>query len=594
MKNKSSRLHYILSLFFFVIAITSCHRQELSVKDVMDNIVTRFYATMDDAELEQLDDQKIMNLITPEEKQVLATRYWTFDVNVPAVVSVMQHVDQPIAPFWLKEAGFFKTDMFVKNEEYTYQVWQKKFDKGSVALGINGFDKHRPHYFVAVGPQDKNEKLELSGFSPENQYVSIMKESSFTYHDWDELVLTQVPESLKGQILLTTIRGRAREAHLIGAFRTTPYPSSPEPDQIMLTWGDDPQTTVNIQWRTDLSVKNGVVRYWQENTPDIIREKAATPNVLEDRLLRNDRYIHRFTAELDSLQPGQKYFYKVGNPEKDLWSEQAEFITAPSKPSPFSFIYFGDTHRSQQWGRLINTSFTRHPNVGFYTIGGDIVSTGLYRDDWDQLFEYSKDVIKNRPLMPAIGNHDDQDGLGAEMFYELFALPENGPDTVEPEKAFSFTYGNAFFLVLAATSPYKDQVSWIEEQLAKSTAKWKFAIFHFPPYSMEEDYPLIRELWCPVFDKYHVDMVMSGHVHYYMRSKPINNGQVVKSPDKGTIYMISIGIPNRQVDLPDADFIEKRFGGVMLYQYFDINDNVLTCTSYDLDGKVWDRFSIKK
>ncbi|MEZ4904972.1 MAG: hypothetical protein R2822_26070 [Spirosomataceae bacterium] len=55
-----------------------------------------------------------------------------------------------------------------------------------------------------------------------------MKVGAFTYHDWDDLTLSEVPVSLQGQILFSTIRGRAREAHLIGAFRqtSTPLPRS--------------------------------------------------------------------------------------------------------------------------------------------------------------------------------------------------------------------------------------------------------------------------------------------------------------------------------------------------------------------------------
>ena len=56
-------------------------------------------------------------------------------------------------------------------------------------------------------------------------------------------------------------------------------------------------------------------------------------------------------------------------------------------------------------------------------------------------------------------------------------------------------------------------------------------------------------------------MVLSGHVHYYMRSKPMYNEQVVDSPEKGTIYLISIAIPDREEEMPDRDYVQIRFGG---------------------------------
>ena len=162
--------------------------------------------------------------------------------------------------------------------------------------------------------------------------------------------------------------------------------------------------------------------------------------------------------------------------------------------------------------------------------------------------------------MPVPGNHDNQDGLGAWMFQELFSLPENGPEEVLPELTYSFTYKNAHFLMIDATAPIDLQSKWIEEQLQGSQAKWKFAMFHFPPYNYEEDYDMIRQEWCTLFDQYHVDMVMSGHTHYYMRSKPIFNEQVVEDPSRGTVYVISVGIPGNHENMPDEEYAEVRDG----------------------------------
>ncbi|MFH0824444.1 MAG: metallophosphoesterase, partial [Pseudomonadota bacterium] len=123
---------------------------EAPVQAAMDRIVARLCAALSPDDLMKLDEAAIQPYITPEDRRVLAGEYWCFDVDVPVIVSVMRDVEQPVAPFWLPEAGFKKTDLRVCNEEFQYEVWQKSFDAGRVGLGINGFDKHRPHYFVAV------------------------------------------------------------------------------------------------------------------------------------------------------------------------------------------------------------------------------------------------------------------------------------------------------------------------------------------------------------------------------------------------------------------------------------------------------------
>ena len=585
----------IFIILLIMSVISSCYRNSTgdvgSVEEVMDDVVTRLYQTLSPEQLDTIGSAWILNNLSPQEKLLLSTRYWYFQVNTPVTVSLMRDMDQVNAPFWLEESGFILTDMVVRNMHSTYEVWQKDFSTERVELGINGFDKHRPVYFISVGPQNPDNALEITHIFPEDQQLDTMRAGAFTYHDWDGLILEEVPDQLTGQVLFTTIRGRAREAHLIGAFRTTSYPSGAQADQIMLSWSGDPSTSMDIQWRTNTSVPDGMVRYWVSGTEDTLMAVAKL-KPMEDRLLQNDRYVHRFTAHLDHLQTGASYSYLVGS-EHGTWSDAASFHTEV-RDDAFSFIWFGDTHKSEKWGDLIQESFQKFPDVAFYSIAGDLVSTGLHRDDWDQLIYFSGPVFLHKPLMPVPGNHDNQDGLGAWMYQDMFSLPENGPEYVLPELTYAFNYKNALFLMIDATAPIELQSKWIEEQLSQSQSLWKFAMFHFPPYNYEEDYSVIREEWCTLFDQYHVDMVMSGHTHYYMRSKPILNEQVVEHVSQGTVYVISVGIPGNHENMPDEEYAEVRDGKGWLYQHMEIKDNILIYKSLDIHGNIKDSLTIVK
>lgn len=195
--------------------------------------------------------------------------------------------------------------------------------------------------------------------------------------------------------------------------------------------------------------------------------------------------------------------------------------------------------------------------------------------------------------MSVPGNHDNRRGLGALMYRELFSYPMNGPEGVEKEQTYSFRYKNALFLMLDATSSIDAQTKWIEEQLAGSDAEWKFAMFHFPPYSSDGGYPEIRRKWCPLFDKYHVDIVMSGHVHSYMRTKPMNDGDPVSSPSGGTIYLISIGMPDNK-PVEKLPYTDAQISGEMLYQKIKIDGNKLDYKALNIDGVVRDQMLIEK
>ena len=592
--NPSQRnILYLSCLFLICICCKKEKVQEAtSVKNVVDQVVTRLYENLNSQQLDTISDAYIMHFLTSDEKQALATKFSSFDVNVPVTVSLMRDKEQAILPFWIKESGFKKTDLIVKNEEYDYEVWQKDFDKGKVELGINGFDKHRPVYFISVAPQKKGEDLKISNVYPSEFPLSTIKKGAFTYHDWDGLILTEVPDQLNGQVLFTTVRGRAREAHLINAFRKTMTPSSVKPDQIMLTMSGDPKTTMDIQWRTNVSVEDGSVKYWREKSTDTLTLKATFLKI-EDRLLQNDRYIVRHTAKLEKLNPGTKYNYIVGS-KSGNWSSVGNFKTESADNVGFSFIWFGDTHKSEIWGDMAQKSLKRHPEISFFSIAGDLVSTGLHRDEWDELWHHSGEVFRYKPLMPIPGNHDSQDGLGAEMYQNMFSLPENGPKDLPGEMTYSFNYQDALFVMIDATLSVPAQTAWLEEKLKTSKAKWKFVFFHFPPYNFVEPYGEIRKEWCTLFDKYHVDMVMNGHMHYYLRTKPMNNGKVMSSPAKGTIYTMSISIPGKQEEWLPEDYAVKRYQDGPLYQYISMKGNKLIYKCLDPEGIVKDAFEIVK
>ncbi|MGN6339886.1 MAG: fibronectin type III domain-containing protein [Ginsengibacter sp.] len=590
-KNISASI--IMVFLFLITGMNSCTVKTAvngSVKDVMDRTVTRLYHTRSEQQLDSLTNDEALALFNENDKEILATRYWMFDVNAPVIVSVMRSTKQKIIPFWLSSVGFVKTDKTMDNEQVTYEVWQKKFEAGHVGLGINGFEDYMLHYFVAVAPVNKNDELQLSNFFPANQHVAVLRDSAFTYHDWTELVLRNVPGEMKGQKLLTTIRGRGTETHLVGAFRKTSFPSSANPDQVMLTWSADPATTIDIQWRTDTTVQSGKINF-REKGAEAIQTVAAEKYRMEDRNLMNDRYINRFTAHLVNLKPGTTYEYQIA--PSTSWSEEYSFST-PANDNSFSFIWTGDTHHSPSIEKLFNQANESHPEAAFYSIAGDMVSEGLHRDHWDDLFHFTRKIISKKPLMTVIGNHDTRQGLGARMYRDLFSYPKNAPAGVEPEHTYSFRYKNALFLMIESTAPIDTQKAWIEEQLSNTDATWKFAMFHFAPYNWEEPYPDIQAAWIPLFDKYHVDIVMNGHIHYYMRTKPMKAGKVVSSYKEGTAYVESVGIPTKPEKRPEEPYtVVRNFSGD-IYQYVKIEGNKLSFAAMNSDNEIIDFFSIVK
>jgi hypothetical protein len=297
---------------------------------------------------------------------------------------------------------------------------------------------------------------------------------------------------------------------------------------------------------------------------------------------------------LTSLTPGTRYVYQAGSKRRGLWSAVASFETEPARADHFSWVWFGDTHCFPDSGRIVSLAQRDNPDAAFYQIAGDIVSTGLYRNEWDQLFGYSHNTFASKPLMPVPGNHDRQDGLGAQLYYDLFSLPQNGPEKVDKESSYAYEYGNALFIMIDATQEVSDHTTWVEAQLRESKATWKFVMFHFPPYNFEEPYLDIQQAWGPLFDRYHVDMVLGGHIHYYMRSRPMKAGQVVKTFGEGTVYAVSISIPGVHDNMTPEPYAATQDAAGYYYQRMEIDGKTLKYKAVSVDGKVRDEFSITK
>jgi len=192
---------------------------------------------------------------------------------------------------------------------------------------------------------------------------------------------------------------------------------------------------------------------------------------------------------------------------------------------PFSFVVFGDTRsNSENHRRVMDRAASEVPDFVLGT--GDWVDAGDRTDLWQTFFDVERPVLRDNVLFPALGNHDRQGrGRTADNFRAFFSLPENSPD---PERYYAFSYGTARFLVLDSNSgsfALTDQTAWIERELIAARQDKDihhiFVVMHHPPYSIslhggQRD---LRERWTPLFEKYGVEAVFSGHDHNYQRGE---------------------------------------------------------------------------
>jgi acid phosphatase type 7 len=229
-------------------------------------------------------------------------------------------------------------------------------------------------------------------------------------------------------------------------------------------------------------------------------------------------------------------------------------------------------------------------------MAGDLVNRGAERDDWDRLFHNARGVYDRRQLVPAIGNHECQGGHPS-LYLKQFELLRNGPPELEPERAYALEYSNALFLILDSNLKPQTQAAWIETQLSKSKAAWKFVVYHHPAYSSaaNRDNKELREIWTPIFDKYHVDLALQGHDHAYLRTYPMKAQQRAASPSEGTIYIVSVS-GTKMYKQEEQDQTEFGMTNVATYQVLDIqvSGDRLVYRAYDIDGNLRDELVLTK
>jgi hypothetical protein len=188
------------------------------------------------------------------------------------------------------------------------------------------------------------------------------------------------------------------------------------------------------------------------------------------------------------------------------------------------------------------------PDMVFFL--GDLVTRACYPNMDGSLHYFLpdwKDIMRPLPqngikVYVAVGNRDlygpegwppqkDQEAKFRDCFSDPpdFDMPDNGPPSYK-KLAYSFTYDNAFFVVLD-TFGFKDngttnwdngldteQLNWFRDQAQKSEARFKFVLTHGPAFS-PEGYTVdtsMRTMW-QFMEESNFTAFYCGHEHIFSR-----------------------------------------------------------------------------
>jgi len=200
-------------------------------------------------------------------------------------------------------------------------------------------------------------------------------------------------------------------------------------------------------------------------------------------------------------------------------------LALPLKDGSVKFAVIGDTGTGTSKQHDVAETMVRYRAAFPYEFAlllGDNMYGSEDAADFEKKFSdpYKQLLAQNVKFYAALGNHDQ----ALQTNYVNFNM--------DGKEYYRFKKGNVAFYALNSNYMDKKQVQWLNDELAKDTSEWKVAFMHHPPYSSGGKHgsdKQLREVIEPIFVKYGVNVVLTGHDHFYERI----------IPQKGIYYFVS-------------------------------------------------------
>ena len=276
----------------------------------------------------------------------------------------------------------------------------------------------------------------------------------------------------------------------------------------------------------------------------------------------------------------------------------------------FNFAIVGDFGCDIEAKKTIDTINGKAPELVIAL--GDLA----YKKNPQCWFDMISPLDTNNKFKIAFGEHDTTHG------YATYRLYLNHFNLTKPY--YSFDYANIHFLVMATAKnkliPYNytsEQYQFVKSDLAKAAQNrkinWIIVNSFRTFYSSNTTHPgldVLQDIYHPLFDKYHVDIVFQAHNHNYQRTFPLSynitkpytpiitdsDNQDYRDINNGEIFMTAgTGGADFYNFTGKSPYVVKQF---LRHGFLNVeskeNGSKLSAMFYDNNGTIYDRMSISK
>jgi predicted phosphodiesterase len=275
----------------------------------------------------------------------------------------------------------------------------------------------------------------------------------------------------------------------------------------------------------------------------------------------------------------------------DLRNVSPGSLTLPNRATSVKFAVIGDSGRGTPPQHEIAAQMTAYradfPYAFVLMLGDNIYEGPATRDDYRRKFEepYRRLLDHGVKFYATLGNHDDP----REVAYPLFNMDgERYYSFAPPEDVLAKIATRVEFFALDSTNLDRTQLAWLDERLGKSTAAWKVCFFHHPLYTSgryrtwSRGFRLILE---PVLLTHGVDVVFSGHEHFYQRTELQSGIQYFVSGGAGSL---------RRGDAATASYVARSFDTDYHFMLIEIDGDALHFQAISRTGMTIDAGTLFK
>jgi len=377
---------------------------------------------------------------------------------------------------------------------------------------------------------------------------------------------------------------------LLFAFLCAAALAQTEPAGILLTWQQDPTTTISIDWHTlPESEAQETLSYRAKGTTE-----WKTTQAQSFPFPYSDRQIHRI--ELTGLHPNSTYEIRAGE-----FQRVYSFRTLPSRNDrPLRFAAGGDTSHGELF-RQMNRAVMRY-DPDFIVWGGDLAYANGNKENvglWYQWFDGIRETLITEagrvvPVVVGLGNHDvinhhypaSESNIDKGIGMPAFIAKVKRGEMEEPTDAMRLEKGPFFYPLFAfpgqpgygvldvgdylsliiLDSSHSNLISGTQTAWLKNTLQQRqdrphlLPVYHKPAYPSNRVQPggrrnqfwsmEVLNHWVPLFEQYGVRVALENDDHTYKRSYPIRKDRIQSS---GIVYIGdgSWGVQKRNPKTPE-------------------------------------------